>query len=318
MKTVVIGTRGSKLALWQARWVAERLEEAGAGARIEVIKTTGDKIRDVALAKVGASQGLKGVFTKEIEEALLDGRIDVAVHSMKDLPTELDRRLAIAAVPPRADPRDAMAGGRLDDLSQGAVVGTSSLRRAAQLRARRPGLRVENIRGNVDTRLRKLDEGRYGAIVLASAGLHRLGLEARISEVLDPAVLCPAVGQGALAVQIRDGDGGLRELLAPLHHPETGRGVAAERALLEALGGGCQAPLGAYAQEQGGRMRLRAVVLTQDGRRQAQAEGDGPADEPEQLGRRLAEQLKERGAAEIMAEAEAAAEQAQARERAQG
>src|ERR1700736_1232558 len=202
---LTIGSRGSQLALWQARWIQARLESVGAECRLEIIHTTGDKITDVALSKVGT----KGLFTKEIEEALLDGAIDLAVHSLKDMPTELPPGLTLAAIPEREDPRDALVGRKLSELPQRARVGTSSLRRAAQLRALRPDLEVENIRGNLDTRLRKLDEGKYDAIVLASAGLRRLGWENRISELLEPEVMCPAVGQGALAVETRQ-DGGAR------------------------------------------------------------------------------------------------------------
>src|SRR5438045_1073391 len=198
---LVIASRGSQLARWQAHWVQTQLAALGHEARIEIIKTTGDKITDVPLAKVGT----KGLFTKEIEEALLDGRADLAVHSLKDLPTELPVGLVLAAVPQREDPRDAIVGKRLADLPQGAKVGTSSLRRSAQLRKLRPDLRVESIRGNLDTRLRKLDEGQYDAILLAAAGLKRLGWEDRIAEILDPDVMCPAVGQGALAIETRAG-----------------------------------------------------------------------------------------------------------------
>src|SRR5664279_1149414 len=191
---LVIASRGSQLALWQARWLEAQLLAAGHECRIEIIRTTGDKIVDVPLAQVG----VKGLFTKEIEEALLEGRADLAVHSLKDLPTELPEGLVLAAVPAREDPRDAVVGRRLADLPAGARVGTSSLRRAAQLRKLRPDLMLESVRGNLDTRLRKLDEGQYDAILLAAAGLKRLGWGARISELLDPETMCPAVGQGAL------------------------------------------------------------------------------------------------------------------------
>src|SRR5580658_5616013 len=195
----VIASRGSQLALWQARWVQARLAGLGRDCTIEIIKTTGDKITDVPLAKVGG----KGLFTKEIEEALLDGRADLAVHSLKDLPTELPAGLALAAVPEREDPHDAMVGCTLADLPAGAKVGTSSLRRAAQLRRLRPDVIIESIRGNLDTRLRKLDEGQYDAIVLAAAGLKRLGWADRIAEILPAQIMCPAVGQGALAIETR-------------------------------------------------------------------------------------------------------------------
>src|SRR6266849_2042067 len=205
---LTIGSRGSRLAVWQARWIQVRLQGFGVECRLEIIHTTGDKITDVALSKVGT----KGLFTKEIEGALLQGTIDLAVHSLKDMPTDLPVGLTLAAIPEREDPRDALVGARLEELAQHARVGTSSLRRAAQLRGIRPDLEIESIRGNVDTRLRKLDEKQYDAIVLAAAGLRRLGWEDRITELLDPAVMCPAAGQGALAIETRDdvktGDGG--------------------------------------------------------------------------------------------------------------
>src|SRR5271169_4093057 len=231
-----IGSRGSQLALWQAHWIQARLQELGHESRVEIIKTTGDKITDVALSQVGS----KGLFTKEIEEALLTGTIDVAVHSLKDMPTDLPAGLTLAAIPEREDPRDALIGRALEDLPQGARVGTGSLRRSAQLRARRPDLQIEDIRGNVDTRLRKLDEGRFDAIVLAVAGLRRLGWENRITEVFNPGILCPAVGQGALAVQTRDDNGAAFQIAKRLEHLDSRIRVTAERAVLAALGGGCQ------------------------------------------------------------------------------
>src|SRR5215831_585294 len=196
---LVIASRGSQLALWQARWVEAQLTARGHTCRIDVIKTTGDKITDVPLAKVGT----KGLFTKEIEEALLDGRADLAVHSLKDLPTELPDGLVLAAIPEREDPRDAVLGKKLADLKPGAKVGTSSLRRAAQLRKLRPDLVIESVRGNLDTRIRKLDEGQYDAILLAAAGMKRLGWGDRIAEILTPDVMCSAVGQGSLAIETR-------------------------------------------------------------------------------------------------------------------
>src|SRR4249919_2686838 len=232
---LVIASRGSQLALWQARWVAGQLAAAGHECRIEIIKTTGDKITDVPLAKVGT----KGLFTKEIEEALLDGRADLAVHSLKDLPTELPEGLVLAAVPEREDPRDAIIGMRLDQLPHGAKVGTSSLRRAAQLRKLRPDLVIESVRGNLDTRLRKLDEGQYDAIVLAAAGMKRLGWANRIAEILPAEKMCSAVGQGALAIETRATGPG-HDACAVLDHPATHAAVRAERGVLGALGGGCQ------------------------------------------------------------------------------
>src|ERR1035441_1545135 len=245
---LVIASRGSQLALWQARWVAAQLSAPCHQCRIEIVKTTADKITDVPLSKVGT----KGLFTREIEEALLDGRAHLAVHSLKDLPTELPEGLVLAAVPEREDPRDAVVGSKLADLPLSAKVGTSSLRRAAQLRQLRPDLQVESVRGNLDTRLRKLDEGQYDAILLAAAGLKRLGWGGRIAEILAPEQMCPAVGQGALAIETRAGFEGV----ALLDHPATHAAVLAERAVLRALGGGCQVPIGAYATLSGDRIHI--------------------------------------------------------------
>ena len=300
MKTVTIGTRGSKLALWQAHWIEQQLRDREIPTRIEIIKTTGDKITDVALAKVGSETGLKGVFTKEIEDALIAGSIDLAVHSLKDLPTELDPRLAVNVIPKRADPRDALAGMTLAELPEGARVGTSSLRRAAQMRRLRPDVQVVDIRGNVDTRLRKLGEGRYDAILLASAGLHRLGWQDRIAEILEPEVMLPAVGQGALGIETRVGDDAVNELLSPLDDPQTRVAVSAERALLAALGGGCQVPLGAHAVVEGERLSLLAAVISGDGERAIRVAVAGEKDAPEELGRGAAAQLLEQGARELM------------------
>ena len=286
------------MALWQARWIQARLEELGAGSRIQTVKTTGDKVTDVPLAKVGA----KGLFTKEIEEALLSEEADLAVHSMKDLPTELPEGLTIAAIPRREDPRDALLGCALKELRTGAKVGTSSLRRAAQLLALRPDLKVEPLRGNLDTRLRKLSEGRYDAIVLAAAGLKRMGWEDRIAEIVSTDYLCPAVGQGALAVETRAGGGEAEQLCRRLDHAPTRVAVMAERSLLAALGGGCQVPIGAYAVVADDRLRLTAVVCTPDGGRLIRRNLDGPAGEPEALGRRLGEMLLAAGGDEILEE----------------
>ena len=289
---LVIASRGSQLALWQARWVAAQLTAAGHPCRIEIIKTTGDKITDVPLAKVGT----KGLFTKEIEEALLDGRAHLAVHSLKDLPTELPEGLVLAAVPEREDPRDAVVGKKLADLPEGARVGTSSLRRAAQLRQLRPGLQVESVRGNLDTRLRKLDEGQYDAILLAAAGLKRLGWGDRIAEILPPEQMCPAVGQGALAIETRAGFDGV----AMLDHADTHPAVIAERAVLGALGGGCQVPIGAYATVSEGRIHVLAIVAAPDGTQVIRAEAEGPSAEAVQIGARLAADLLQRGARRIL------------------
>ena len=292
---LVIGSRGSQLALWQAEWIGARLAERGQETRIEIIKTIGDKITDVPLAKVGT----KGLFTKEIEEALLDGRIDLAVHSLKDLPTEVPAGLSIAAIPQREDARDALVGAPLDELSAGAKVGTSSLRRAAQLRAVRPDLAIESVRGNLDTRLRKLDEGRYHAIVLAAAGLTRLGWADRIAEILEPDVMCPAVGQGALAIETRT-DGAAREICAALDHGETRAAVTAERAVLASLGGGCQVPIGAYAEIAGSALRLIGVVIAPDGSLMVRKSELGAVLNAAEIGRRVGAALLAAGAREIL------------------
>ena len=293
---LTIGSRGSQLALWQARWIQVRLKDLGEESRIEIIRTTGDRITDVPLANVGT----KGLFTKEIEEALLRGDIDIAVHSMKDLPTEQPFGLSIAAVPEREDPRDAIVGVPLAELREGASVGTSSLRRSAQLRALRPDLVIDSIRGNVDTRLRKLEDLQFDAIVLAAAGLRRLGLEGRIAEVLDPEVMCPAVGQGALAVETRD-DGGIAcQICHRLDHTETRAAVAAERALLATLGGGCQVPIGAYARIAEGALHIDAVVVSPEGDAIVRRESSGPASEAGLIGTALGEELLAMGGREIL------------------
>ena len=283
------------MALWQAHWVQKQLAELGHPSRIEIIRTTGDKITDVPLAQVGA----KGLFTKEIEEALLDRRADLAVHSLKDLPTELPAGLVLAATPPREDPRDALVGRRLADLAAGAKVGTSSLRRAAQLRKARPDLKIEAVRGNLDTRLRKLDEGQYDAIVLAAAGLRRLGWEQRIAEILPREIVCPAVGQGALAIETANSGDGF-EACRPLDDPATRAAITAERALLAALGGGCQVPIGAHATVSGGRLHLLGVVASPDGAAFASEASEGPVADAERIGRELGEALLAAGADEIL------------------
>lgn len=292
---LVIASRGSQLALWQARWVEGRLTALGHECRIEIIKTTGDKITDVPLAKVGG----KGLFTKEIEEALLDGRAHLAVHSLKDLPTELPEGLVLAAVPEREDPSDAIVGRRLDELPVGARVGTSSLRRAAQLRKLRPDLQIESVRGNLDTRLRKLDEGRYDAILLAAAGLKRLGWGGRIAEILPADRMCPAVGQGALAIETCAAGAGFDAVRA-LDDPTTHSAVAAERGLLAALGGGCQVPIGAHATVSGSELRLLGVVASPDGTDLVRAEGIGTVEDAAGIGKRLGEELLAMGARKIL------------------
>ncbi len=289
---MVIGSRGSQLALWQARWVQARLAELGLESRIEIIKTTGDKVLSIPLSSVGG----KGLFTKEIEDALLAGEVDLAVHSLKDLPTEIPAGLQITAIPEREDPRDAMVGRRLTELREGAKVGTSSLRRSAQLRRLRPDLQVESVRGNVDTRLRKLDERQYESIVLAAAGLTRLGWIGRIAEFLEPEVMCPAVGQGALAVETRIGDNACQAL----DHAPTRAAVTAERAVLSALGGGCLTPMGGHARVERGQLHLMAIVLSVDGAESVRDQAAGPASEAQRIGRDLGERLLKQGAARLL------------------
>jgi hydroxymethylbilane synthase len=293
---LTIGSRGSQLALWQAHWIQARLEQLGEQCRVEIIKTTGDKITDVALSLVGS----KGLFTKEIEEALLAGAIDLAVHSLKDMPTDLPAGLTLAAIPEREDPRDALIGRALTDLPAGAHVGTGSLRRAAQLRALRPDLQIEDIRGNVDTRLRKLDEGRYDAIVLASAGLRRLGWESRITELFDPSIMCPAVGQGALAVETRDDNGPAFQIAKQLEHAESRAAVTAERAVLAALGGGCQAPMGAHAQVNGATIYIQALIVSPDGAQLIRQQSSGWSGHAAAIGNSLGAQLLAAGGKQIL------------------
>ena len=289
---LVNGSRGSPLALWQARWVQARLAALGFESRIEIIRTTGDKLTSAPLPSVGG----KGLFTKEIEDALLARQVDLAVHSLKDLPTEIPSGLQITAIPEREDPRDAMVGRTIEQLGQGAKVGTSSLRRSAQLLRLRPDLNVESVRGNVDTRLRKLDQGQYEAIVLAAAGLTRLELSGRIAEMLAPEVMCPAVGQGALAVETRTGENSCQSL----DHVATRAAVTAERSVLAALGGGCSTPIGAHARVEGERLQIMAVVLSADGAQSVRDHAEGPSREAVRIGRELGEKLLAQGAARIL------------------
>jgi hydroxymethylbilane synthase len=299
MANLRIGSRGSQLALWQANHVAGLLRAQGHAVEIEVIKTTGDKILDVALAKVGT----KGMFTKEIEEALADERIDLAVHSMKDVPTELEDRFDLAAIMKRDDPRDAFISGkfaRLEDLPRGAKVGTSSLRRQCQLKATRADLEIVPLRGNVDTRLKKLETGDYDAIILASAGVHRLGLDKHVRSRIPAEVMCPAVGQGALAIEIRSNDKTVRKILTLLDHAETRMAIECERALLGSLGGGCQVPIGAYAERIGSDLRLNAMVGRPDGSLILREQAFGR--DPQALGLETAQTLLKRGADKILSE----------------
>jgi len=292
---LVIGSRGSQLALWQANYVKERLEARGVECAIEIIRTTGDKILDSPLSKIGG----KGLFTKEIEEALLAGTIDCAVHSLKDLPTETPNGLTIAAIPQRADPRDAIIGGKLRDLKFGAKVGTSSLRRIAQLRRIRPDLDIQDIRGNLDTRIMKVERGDYDAIVLAAAGLQRLGWGVIVSEIFRPDIMCPAVGQGALAIETREGGLGY-ESCAPLDDPWTRLPVMAERAMLAELGGGCQVPIGAFGTLEGTELFLTGAVFSPDGATMIRYTATGDFHKPGELGRNVAKVLLCRGAKAVL------------------
>lgn len=295
MGALVIGTRGSKLALCQARWVAGRLEAVGIESSIRVIRTTGDRQADLPLAAMGRQQGLKGLFTKEIEDALIDSSVDLAVHSLKDLPTELDPRLELGCVPVRADPRDALVGRACDQLAAGDRVGTGSPRRAAQLAQLFPGTRVLDIRGNVDTRIRKLRSGEFDAIVLAAAGLARMGLDSEVSDYLDADRMVPAIGQGALGIEVRAGDRSVLAAIKPLHDQAAAAEVRAERSLLRALGGGCDLPLGGHAEFDGGWLRLVAAATRQGGG-MARAEGSAPEGDANELGIRVAAALRRNGA----------------------
>jgi hydroxymethylbilane synthase len=298
MSRIRIGTRGSVLARWQAEHVRERLTALGHDVSLDVITTTGDRLLDRRLEAVGG----KGAFLKEIEEALLAHEVDLAVHSLKDVPTIIPEGLELCAMLERADPRDALlsAGPGLDELPPGATVGTTSLRRQAQLRAVRPDLELADLRGNVDTRIRRLREGRFDAILLAMAGLVRLGRADEVTESLDPHRFVPAPGQGVITLECRCGDDAVREAVAPLDHPSTVRRVSAERAFLEALGGGCNVPLGAHAlEESGAGLELVGLVARVDGSKvlRGVTRGESPRD----VGVALAEDLLERGAGPLLA-----------------
>jgi hydroxymethylbilane synthase len=299
---IIIASRVSRLAMWQAEHVRARLAALYPACRVEILgmSTRGDEILDRSLAKIGG----KGLFVKELENALEDGRADIAVHSAKDVPMDLPAGFTLAAFLAREDPRDALVSNRyerLADLPAGAVVGTSSLRREAQLRSRFPGLDIQPLRGNLDTRLAKLDRGEYAAIVLAVAGLKRLGLGGRIRAVLEPEESLPAVGQGALAIECRDGRPELVAALAPLHDSGTAACVRAERAVSRALGGSCTVPLAAHAALTNGTLELRGLVVSPDGTRIARGEARGDAASPERVGEALAAALRARGADEILA-----------------
>src|SRR5512143_1918155 len=302
-KKIVIGTRGSKLAVWQAEWVKSELEKLTRGLRVELnkIKTTGDKILDVPLAKVGG----KGLFVKEIEEALLRGEADLAVHSMKDVPTEFPEGLHLAVICEREDPRDAFIAPvqgstfkvkSFNDLPKGAALGTSSLRRSSQLLSIRPDLRIVQLRGNLETRFRKLDEGQFDAMILAAAGVKRLGWSQRITEIIEPSVSLPAIGQGAIGIECRTSDKFINSLIAPLNHKETSICVRAERALLKRLQGGCQVPIAAHAVLKAGRLLMDGLVGSVTGDRIIKEHLEGNIEEAEIIGIRLGEKLLSMGA----------------------
>ena len=297
MAKLRVGSRGSQLALWQANHISALLREQGHEVEIEIIKTTGDKITDVALAQVGT----KGMFTKEIEEALADGRVDFAVHSLKDLPTELPPGFELVAITTRVDPHDVFLSVKYDSvkaLPKGALVGTSSLRRQAQLKVPRPDLVIHPLRGNVDTRVRKLEEGEYDAIILAAAGLTRLGKTQLVKEVLSEEFMCPAAGQGALGIEIRAGDMPMRKVLAFLDDAAARATTTCERALLNKLGGGCQVPIGAFAEMKDGALLLTAIVAQPDGSLILREQQSGA--DPVALGERVGENLLQRGATKIL------------------
>jgi hydroxymethylbilane synthase len=288
--------------MWQAEHVRARLAALYPDCHIEILgmTTRGDQILDRTLSKVGG----KGLFVKELEVAMADGRADLAVHSLKDMPMELPSGFVLAAVLEREDPRDAFVSNdyaTLDALPAGAIVGTSSLRRQALIAARFPLLQIKPLRGNLDTRLGKLDRGEYAAIILAAAGLKRLGLAERIKMLIEPEQSLPAPGQGAMAIEIRKDHADLQQILAPLNHLPTAQAVSAERTLSRAFGGSCQIPLAAFATISGDRMRLRAMIGTPDGKRLATADASGAADAPEALGRQIAEALEAQDAAAILA-----------------
>jgi hydroxymethylbilane synthase len=302
-KRIRIGTRASQLALWQANWIKECLirQHPDLDVQIEKIKTTGDKILDVSLAKICG----KGLFVKEIENALLDNSVDIAVHSMKDVPTELPESLGIVAVSKREDPRDALLSRdeiRIEDLPVGATIGTSSLRRQAQLLNRKPDFSIQPLRGNINTRLRKLKEGQYDAIILAYAGVKRLGWEGEVTEIIDPEVMLPAIGQGALGIEARLDDDRTLDRISFLNDPETSVCVLAERSFLHRLEGGCQVPIAAYATVKGDDLHLTGLVAAVDGARFIRKEARGPASEAESFGTGLADDVLDSGGREILEE----------------
>ena len=298
---IVIGSRGSQLALWQANWVKSELERLHSNADIDIriIATSGDNIQDVPLSKIGG----KGLFVKEIEEALLANEIDLAVHSMKDVPMELPTELGISVITKRENPLDALIsknGEKLADLPQGATIGTSSLRRSSQLLKYRDDFKIHPLRGNVDTRLRKVEEGKYDAILLASAGLNRLGWANRITEEISHDILLPAMGQGALGIETRLNDTMIYDFISTLNHEQTHYAVSAERSLVGRLDGGCQVPIGAYARIEKGLITLKGLVASLDGEVIYKLENVGPVDDAINIGQELGSKLLKMGANEIL------------------
>ncbi len=302
-KQIRIGTRASALALWQAEWVKSEIEKRYPGMTVTLtkIKTTGDKILDVPLAKVGG----KGLFVKEIEEAMLENEIDIAVHSMKDVPTFFPDGLHLSCITKREDARDALLSrnnAKFKDLPRGANVGTSSLRRQAQLMSLRPDFVIHQLRGNVGTRLQKLKEGKFDAIILAAAGVKRLGLEANVSEYLSPEISLPAIGQGALGIECRVDDRELNDLISFFNHADSRTCVTGERALLRRLEGGCQVPIACYGQIEGGKLKLVGLVGSVDGKRIIRESIEGDPEKAERLGVTLAEKLLSKGADVVLRE----------------
>ena len=300
---ITIATRESALAMWQAHYVRQQLQTLYPQIEIKILgmTTTGDQILDKTLSKIGG----KGLFVKELEQAMQEGRADIAVHSLKDVPMVMPEGFVLAAIGEREDPRDAFVSNqfkKLEELPPGSVVGTSSLRRQCQIQARFPALKIESLRGNVQTRLRKLDEGQYAAIILAAAGLKRLGLGERITSLLPTEQSLPAVGQGAIGIECRAGRDNLVALLAPLNHPVTAACVTAERGMSRALAGSCQVPLGGFAEIADGVLRLRGFVSSVDGVRVVRSEVSGKAEDAEQIGKELAQRLIGMGADKILAE----------------
>ena len=303
MATIRIGSRGSQLALWQARHIQSELEQRNTGISVTIkkIKTTGDKILDVPLAKVGG----KGLFVKEIEDALLKNEIDIAVHSMKDVPAVLPEGLCIGVVTKREDPRDVLIsrdGNGFSHLPSGAHIGTSSLRRISQLLNQRPDLNISPLRGNLDTRIKKLNSGAFDAIVLAAAGILRMGWEEKITEYLPINISLPAIGQGALCIECRKGDSAVLEQISWLGHTETGICIRAERAFLKRLEGGCQVPIGAYATIAGEILEIEGLIASVDGKRMVREKMVTSLDNPEEVGIELAERLLSQGGEEILRE----------------